>query len=127
MNKVLLIGRLGKEVETKYLQDGKAVANFTMATSEKWNDAQGQKVEKIEWHRVVAYGKLAEICGKYLEKGSQVVIEGKIHYKQWEDKDGNKHDSTDIIASNLEFVSTKKKEGVGVADAQKQDTEDVPF
>lgn len=97
VNKVILVGTCGQDPETRYLQNGNAVTNLSLATSESWNDKQsGQKVEKTEWHRVSLFGKVAEIAGEYLRKGSQVYIEGKLQTREWE-KDGIKRYTTEIV------------------------------
>jgi len=103
VNKVILIGRLGKDPETRYMTSGEAVTNCTLATSETWKDKSGEKQEKTEWHRIVAWGKLAEICGQYLSKGKQIMIEGRIEYGSYE-KDGVKHYTTDIVAENMQML-----------------------
>ena len=99
-NRVILIGNLGGDPETRYTAGGTAVCKFSMATSRKFTGKDGQKQEKTEWHRIVAWGKLAEICSQYLAKGKQVMIEGRIEYGSYE-KDGVKHYTTDIIAENM--------------------------
>lgn len=104
VNKVILIGNLGADPEVRYTPSGQPVANFRIATSETWMDKQGQKQERTEWHRVVAWGKLAELCGEYLQKGRQVFIEGKLQTRQWEDRDGNKRFTTEIQAKELTFL-----------------------
>ena len=105
INKVILIGRLGQDPEVRYTPDGTAVANFSIATSEEWKDKNsGEKRERTEWHRIVAWRRLGEICGEYLSKGRQVYIEGRIQTKSWEDKDGNKRYTTEIIASDVQFL-----------------------
>ena len=96
VNKVILIGTCGQDPETRYLPNGNAVTNLSLATSEQWKDKAGQKQEKTEWHRVVLFGKVAEIAGQYLNKGSQVYIEGKLQTREWE-KDGVKRYSTEIV------------------------------
>lgn len=103
VNKVIILGRLGKDPEIKYTPQGKAVANFSVATSESWNK-EGQKVEKTEWHNIVVWGKLAELCNQYLSKGRQVYLEGKLETRSWEDKDGTKRYTTEIIASTVQFI-----------------------
>jgi single-strand DNA-binding protein len=103
VNKVILIGNLGAEPELRYTAGGTAVAKFSLATSEKFNDRQGNQQERTEWHRVTAWGKLAEICGQYLVKGKQVYIEGKLQYGSYE-KDGVKHYTTDIIANTMQML-----------------------
>lgn len=109
VNLVLLLGRLGNDPETKTLQGGATVSKFSLATSEVWVNKDGQKQEKTEWHRVVVWGKLAEVCGKYLSKGSIVHVKGKITTRQWEDQNGVKKYSTEIVASELQFLSNKKQ------------------
>jgi len=104
VNKAILVGRLGKDPEIKYTPDGKAISNFTMATSETYKDKEGQKQERTEWHRIVAFGKLAEICGEYLVKGKQVYIEGRIQTRSWDDKDGNKKYMTEIVANTMQML-----------------------
>ena len=98
LNKVMIIGRLGQDPELKYTPSGMAVCNFTCATSESWNDKSGQKQERTEWHRIVVWGKLAELCNQYLAKGRQAYIEGKLQTRSWEDKDGQKRFSNCLIA-----------------------------
>lgn len=105
MNRVTLIGRLGKDPELRYTPAGTPLAKFTLATSRKFIDREGQKQEKTEWHRIVVWRKLAEICGQYLFKGKQVMIEGRIEYGSYE-KDGVKHYTTDIIAENMEMMGS---------------------
>jgi single-strand DNA-binding protein len=98
VNKCILLGNLGKDPEVKYMPNGNAVANITLATSETWNDKQsGEKKEKTEWHRVVFFGKLAEIVGQYLKKGSKVYIEGKLQTRKWQDQGGNDKYTTEVI------------------------------
>ncbi|MEK6540075.1 MAG: single-stranded DNA-binding protein [Deltaproteobacteria bacterium] len=104
VNKAILVGRLGKDPEIKYTPSGTAIANFTIATSENYKDKDGQKQERTEWHRIVAFGKLAEICGEYLAKGKQVYIEGRIQTRSWDDKDGNKKYMTEIVANTMQML-----------------------
>lgn len=106
VNKVLLIGRLGNNPEIRYTNTGTAVANFNLATSESWNDKTGQKQERTEWHRVVVWGKLAELCEKYLAKGRQCFVEGRLQTRSWDDKDGNKRYTTEIVANTVQFLGT---------------------
>ncbi|HNT58129.1 MAG TPA: single-stranded DNA-binding protein [Syntrophales bacterium] len=110
VNKVMLVGRLGKDPEVRYTPDGTMVATFTMATNEQWRDKNGEKVEKTEWHRIVTYRRLAEICGSYLSKGSLVYIEGRLQTRSWEDKDGNKRSTTEIVAQNMQMLDSKGKD-----------------
>ncbi len=104
VNKVLLIGRLGGDPEVRYTTNGGAVANFNLATNENWTDKNGQKQERTEWHRVVIWGKMAELCGQYLSKGRQAYVEGRLQTREWNDKEGNKRYTTEIIAQNIQFL-----------------------
>lgn len=104
VNKVILIGNLGADPEVRYTPSGQPVANFRIATSESWTDKNGQKQDKTEWHRIVAWGKLAELCGEYLAKGRQVYVEGKLQTRQWDDRDGNKKYTTEIVANQITFL-----------------------
>jgi single-strand DNA-binding protein len=107
MNKVLLIGRLGKDPEVRYTPDGVMVTNFSVATDEIRKDKNGERVQKTEWHRIVTFGKLAEICGKFLSKGKLVFVEGRIQTQSWDDKEGNKRYTTEIIASDMKMLDSK--------------------
>ena len=105
INKAILIGRLGSDPEVRYTPSGVAVANFNIATSEEWKVKDtGEKKERTEWHRIVAWSKLGEICGEYLSKGRQVYIEGRIQTRSWEDRDGNKRYTTEIVATDVQFL-----------------------
>ena len=107
INKVILVGNLGRDPEIRYTSGGASVANFTLATSERWTDKSGEKQERTEWHKIVAWGKLAEICGEYMSKGKQVYIEGKIQTRSWEDKDGQTRYTTEIKADNIMLLGRK--------------------
>lgn len=108
LNKVMIIGRLGADPETRYMPNGKAVTNIRVATSEKWKDKQtGDMKERTEWHSVVAYDKLAEIIAEYTRKGSQVYIEGKLQTRKWQDKDGKDRYTTEIIAQQMQMLGGK--------------------
>jgi single-strand DNA-binding protein len=104
VNKAILIGFLGKDPEVRYTKSGTAVCSFSLATNESWKDKDGQKQDRTEWHRIVAWGKLGEICGEYLFKGKQVYIEGRIQTREWEDSDGNKRQTTEIVANNMTML-----------------------
>ena len=104
VNKVILVGRLGQNPEVKYTPSGAAVANFSVATNESWVDKAGQKQERTEWHRVVVWGKVAELCGKYLAKGRQVYLEGRMQTRQWQDKDGQTKYTTEVNAQTVQFL-----------------------
>jgi single-strand DNA-binding protein len=106
---VILIGRLGSDPEVRYTPSGVAVANFNIATSEEWKDKDsGEKRERTEWHRIVAWRRLGEICGEYLSKGQQVYVEGRIQTNTWEDKEGNKRYTTEIIANTVQFLGKRE-------------------
>lgn len=107
LNKVQLIGRLGKDPELKYTNSGAAVCSFSLATSETWKDKSGEKQEKTEWHNLVLWGKLAEICGEYLKKGSLAYFEGRLQTRKWKDKEGNDRYTTEIVADNMVMLGGK--------------------
>ncbi len=113
VNKVILIGNLGQDPEVRYSASGSPVANFSIATSESWNDKNGQRQERTEWHRIVAWGKLAELCGEYLAKGRQVYVEGRLQTRNWEDRDGNKRYTTEIIANQVTFLGGRGEASTG--------------
>jgi len=104
INKVILIGRLGADPEVRYTNSGTPVANFRMATSVNFTDKNGEKTERTEWHRIVAFGRLGEICGEYLAKGKQVYIEGRLQTREWEDREGSKRRTTEIIATTMQML-----------------------
>lgn len=107
LNKVMLIGNLGKDPEIRYTQSGTAVATFNVATTERWKDKEGQMQESTEWHRVVAWQKLAETCGEYLHKGSKVYIEGKLQTRKWQDQNGNDKYTTEIVANVMKMLTPR--------------------
>ena len=136
VNKVILVGRLGRDPEVRYTPSGVTVANFTVATSEEWNDREtGEKQERTEWHRIVAWRRLGEICGEYLRKGKQVYIEGKIQTKSWEDRDGKKRYTTEIVAQNMQMLDSMNREmraepagpGFPVEEPITVPEDDIPF
>lgn len=104
VNKVILVGRLGQNPEVRYTPSGSAVANFSVATNEAWTDKSGQKQERTEWHRVVVWGKLAELCNQYLQKGRQCYVEGRLQTRSWQDKDGTTKYSTEVQAQTIQFL-----------------------
>ena len=104
VNKVILIGNLGKDPEVRFTQTGSAVANFSIATSEQWNDRDGKRQERTEWHNIVVWGKQAETCGQYLAKGRQVYVEGSIRTRSYDDKTGTKRYVTEIVAQRIRFL-----------------------
>ncbi len=107
VNKVILVGRLGKDPETRYMTNGEAVTNVTLATSENWKDKNGEKQEKTEWHNLVFYRRLAEIAGEYLKKGAQIYIEGKLQTRKWQDKEGKDRYTTEIIVNEMQMLGSK--------------------
>lgn len=111
VNKVILIGRLGKDPETRYMTNGDAVTNATLATSERWKDKAGEPQEKTEWHSLVFYRRLAEIAGEYLKKGAQVYIEGKLQTRKWQDKEGKDRYTTEIIVNEMTMLGGKRDGG----------------
>jgi len=139
INKVILIGRLGSDPEVRYTPSGVAVANFNIATSEEWKDKDsGEKKERTEWHRIVAWRRLGEICGEYLSKGKQVYIEGRIQTRDWEDQNGVKRYTTEIVANQMQMLGTRdatnavRPQGPPAADFSGAPTQgpaddDIPF
>jgi single-strand DNA-binding protein len=111
VNKVILIGNLGKDPEVRYTQAGAAIANFNVATTETWKKQDGSKEELTEWHRVVAFGRLGEICGEYLSKGSKVYIEGRLQTRKWENKEGVTQYTTEIVAREMKMLSPRGSSG----------------
>lgn len=126
VNKVILVGRLGNDPEIRYTQQGVAVTNFNMATSENWMDKSGQKQERTEWHRIVVWGKMAEICSQYLAKGRQVFVEGRLQTRQWDDKDGQKRYTTEIVAATVQFLDRGDKAAAGASSEDVHLPENMP-
>lgn len=133
VNKVILVGNLGRDPEIRYSAGGQPIANFSLATTENFTTKDGDRKEETEWHRIVAFGKLAEICSQYLTKGRSVYIEGSIRTNQWEDKEGNKRSTTEIIARNMQMLGAKPSgDRTQGADTTKSEEpfdadDDVPF
>ena len=114
INKVILVGNLGKDPETRYMPSGKAVTNFSIATSESWKDKQtGEQKEQTEWHNIVMYDRLAEIAAEYLRKGSQVYVEGRLRTRKWQDKEGRDRYTTEIIANEMQMLGGRGGGGAG--------------
>ena len=137
VNKVILVGNLGSDPETRYSANGKAVCNFRIATTERFNDRDGNQQERTEWHKIVVWGKQAEACNTYLRKGSQVYVDGKIQSREYE-KDGSKRCITEIVAGEVVFMGSKSEggrqdqpqqpvRGERVAKAQSDEDEEIPF
>ncbi len=136
VNKVILVGNLGKDPELRYTNSGVAVATFSMATSESWKDAEGTMQDRTQWHTIVAWRKLAEICGEYLKKGSKVYVEGKIQYRTYDDKNGVKRYVTEIVMDNMVMLDSRGGGSTGGFDnepAQQREesqgpkADDLPF
>lgn len=135
INKVILVGNLGKDPELRYTPNGTAVATFPLATSSRWKDSAGESQQRTEWHRIVAWGRQAEVCNEYLKKGSQVYLEGRIQYRSFDDKEGNKRYVTEIIARLVQMLGRKEPETSlppgQMAEVEKEapaeEEEDLPF
>ncbi len=115
VNKVILVGNLGADPDMRFTPSGQGVCELRVATSESWNDKNGQRQERVEWHRIVVWGKRAEVCSKYLSKGRQVYVEGRIQTRTYDDKDGNKRYITEVIANDVQFLGGGKGEGGAAA------------
>jgi single-strand DNA-binding protein len=118
VNKVILIGNLGRDPETRYMPDGGAITNISVATTDVWKDKNGEKQEKTEWHRVAFFGKLAEIAGEYLKKGSQVYVEGRLQTRKWQDKEGVDKYTTEIVADRMQMLGSRQGMGGGGGDRE---------
>ncbi len=138
VNKVILVGRLGRDPETRYTSSGQAVANFSIATDESYKDKNGEKQKRTEWHRIILWGKQAEIAQKYLTKGALIFVEGRIQSREWEDKEKEKHTSFEIVATNFRMLGGGTKAAAATAGAGASHTanaeagseisdEDIPF
>ncbi len=137
INKVILIGNLGADPEVRYTPGGSAVANFRIATTEEWKDKEtGEKQTRTEWHRIVAWGRLGEICGEYLHKGRQVYIEGRLQTREWEDRDGNRRFTTEVVAQTMQMLGPAGKGAAAESMGERfpveepidtPDEDDIPF
>ena len=130
MNKTMIIGNLGNDPEVRYTQNETPVATFSVATTECWKDSDGNKQERTEWHRVVAWRGLAEVCGEHLKKGSKVYIEGKLQTRKWEDNDGNIRYTTEIVARDMEMLGGRQNDGDLAPNGENEEPpmpDDVPF
>ncbi|PIW04535.1 MAG: single-stranded DNA-binding protein [Cytophagales bacterium CG17_big_fil_post_rev_8_21_14_2_50_40_13] len=139
VNKVILVGNLGKDPEVRHLENGRAVANFSLATSETYKNKQGEKVTNTEWHNIVLWSPIAEIAEKFLKKGNQVYIEGKLTTRSWDDQDGNKRYTTEVVGNNLTLLGAKSDGDSGgssnmsqssaseVTSIPQDDSDDLPF
>jgi single-strand DNA-binding protein len=133
INKVILIGRLGGDPEIRYTNNGTAVANFSLATSANWTNKSGEREERTDWHKIVAFGRLGEICGEYLNKGKQVYVEGRLQTRSWEDKDGNKRKTTEVVALQLQMLGAPSgdrptgEEALSTQEEEFIQEDDIPF
>ena len=141
VNKVIVVGNLGRDPELRYTASGQPVASFTVATNERWNDREGKPQERTEWHRIVVWGKQAENCANYLQKGRSVYVEGRLQTREWEDKEGQKRQTTEIVAQTVQFLGSRDGGGSGPrgsggagpgrepgpTDAPPADDKDIPF
>ncbi|MBT4344447.1 single-stranded DNA-binding protein [Flavobacteriales bacterium] len=128
VNKVILVGNLGKDPEVRYLDNGVAVANFSLATTENYKNKQGERVSQTEWHNIVLWRGLAEVAEKYLKKGSSIYIEGKIKNRKWEDKDGNTRYNTEILGDNMTMLGAKpSSEETSLKTNTQETNDDLPF
>ena len=134
INKVILVGNLGKDPDLRYTASGTAVANFTLATSEKYKNKEGEQQEVTTWHNIVTWRGLAEVCGKYLHKGKQVYIEGKLQTRSYDDRDGNKRYITEIVADQMQMLGSVSRENADIPSTGQQSDEaplnpddDIPF
>ncbi len=126
VNKVILIGRLGQDPDLRYTPSGTAVTTLSVATNEVWRDRDGNNQERTEWHRVVLWGKQAETAGEYLKKGSRIYIEGRLQTRNWEDKDGNRRYTTEVIASRMQFMDGRQESQAAAVEIPPPPEEDVP-
>jgi single-strand DNA-binding protein len=126
VNKVILVGNLGRDPEMRYAPSGDAIANFGLATTDTWKDKSGEKQEKTEWHRVVMFGKVAEIAGEYLKKGSAVYIEGRLQTRKWTDKEGHERYTTEIVADRMQMLGGRGGAGGGGGTEPMNRDDDAP-
>jgi single-strand DNA-binding protein len=127
LNKVMIIGNLGRDPEMRYTPSGKPVTTFSVATSRSWSTSDGEKREETEWFNVVAWSSLAEICKQYLTKGQQVYIEGRLQTRHWDDQEGNKHTSVEIVANEMIILSERRESGEGTTESESSEEEEFPF
>lgn len=136
VNKVIIVGRLGADPEVRTVSSGQTVCRMSVATSENWTDREGQKQERTEWHRVVVWGRIAEVCGQHLSKGRQVYIEGRLQTRSWEDDQGQKKYTTEVVASTVKFLGSADRQPSSAAGANAREippepsfdsNEEIPF
>jgi single-strand DNA-binding protein len=121
VNKVILIGFLGGAPELRFTPQGKPVGTFSVAVNESWKDAQGARQEKVEWFRIVCFGRLAEVCGEYLDKGRRVYVEGRLQTRKWDDREGQARTTVEVVASQMKILDTARKSGNGATGADSVD------
>jgi single-strand DNA-binding protein len=127
LNKVMIIGHLGRDPEMRYTPSGRPVTTYTVATSRTWNTSDGERHSETEWFNVVAWGNLAEICKQYLTKGQQVYIEGRLQTRYWEDKEGNKHSSTEIVANEMIMLGDRRDSNQASGELSIEEEDEFPF
>jgi single-strand DNA-binding protein len=127
LNKVMIIGNLGREPEMRYTPSGRPVTTFSVATSRSWNTSEGEKHVETEWFNVVAWSNLAEICKQYLTKGQQVYIEGRLQTRHWDDQEGNKHTSVEIVANEMIILGERRETSEAGAESESAEEEEFPF
>jgi single-strand DNA-binding protein len=127
LNKVMIIGNLGRDPEMRYTPSGRPVTTFSVATSRTWNTSEGEKHVETEWFNVVAWSNLAEICKQYLNKGQQVYIEGRLQTRHWDDQEGNKHTSVEIVANEMIILGERREAGETSAESESIEEEEFPF
>jgi single-strand DNA-binding protein len=127
LNKIMIIGNLGRDPEMRYTPSGKPVTTFSVATSRSWNTSEGEKRMETEWFNVVAWSSLAEICKQYLTKGQQVYIEGRLQTRHWDDQEGNKHTSVEIVANEMIILGERREAGESSSESESFEEEEFPF
>jgi single-strand DNA-binding protein len=127
LNKVMIIGNLGRDPEMRYTPSGRPVTTFSVATSRTWNTSEGEKHVETEWFNVVAWSNLAEICKQYLTKGQQVYIEGRLQTRRWDDQEGNKHTSVEIVANEMIILGERREAGETGTESESIEEEEFPF
>ncbi len=127
LNKVMIIGNLGRDPEMRYTPSGRPVTTFSVATSRSWNTSEGEKHVETEWFNVVAWSNLAEICKQYLTKGQQVYIEGRLQTRHWDDQEGNKHTSVEIVANEMIILGERRESGETSGESESIEEEEFPF
>ena len=133
VNKVILIGFLGEAPEVRFSQQGKSVGTFSVTVNESWKDVQGTRRERVEWFRIVCFGRLAEVCGQYLDKGRHIYLEGRLQTRKWSDREGEKRTTIEVVANQMRILDRRPKNGNGAKpaespkDAERADESDNPF